>query len=88
MEVLEHGGGLRDEDEAEAGVCGTQEWKDLADVGKGEGRRFTSPEEEANEDRMSVGMGGTRGRSGMNLFYFVAWQRGGRQGKAGNWKMG
>lgn len=62
--MLERGGGLRDEDEAEAGVSGTREWKDLGEVGKGEERWFTSleevemMEEEVDEERTSVGMGG------------------------------
>jgi len=61
--MLERGGGLRDE--AEAGACGAQEWKEVGEVGKGEERWFISleeeeerMEEEADEERMSVGIGG------------------------------
>ena len=61
--MLERGGGLRDEDEA--GVCGAREWKEVGEVGKREERWFSSLEEdeermedEADEERTSVGMGG------------------------------
>ena len=41
---------------------GAREWRDLGDVGKGEARLFTSleeiMEEEADEERTSVGMVG------------------------------
>ena len=59
--MLEHGGGLRDEDEAE--VCGAREWKEVGEVEKGEERWFNSQEEEeerledeADEERTSVGI--------------------------------
>ena len=44
--MLEREGGLRDEDEREARVCGTWEWKEVGDVGKGEERWLMSLEEE------------------------------------------
>ena len=60
--MLECGGGLRDEGEAEAGVCGTRNWKNSGDVGKVEERWFTSLEEEeermeeyADEERTALG---------------------------------
>lgn len=44
-------------------MCGTREWKNLRDVGKGEERWFTAlegeeekMEEEADKERTSVGM--------------------------------
>ena len=41
---------MRDEGEAEAGVCGTRKWKNSGDLEKGEERWFTSVEEA--EERM------------------------------------
>ena len=59
--MLERGGGPQDEDEY--GVCGARAWKNLGDVRKGEERLLTSlkeeiMEEEADEERTSVGMVG------------------------------
>ena len=61
--MLKHGGGLQEEDEA--GVCDAREWKEVGEVGKGEERWCSSLEEdeermedEADEERTSVGIGG------------------------------
>jgi hypothetical protein len=54
--MLKGGGGLRDEDENEAGVCGAREWE-VGDVGKDEERWLISLgeeeriEEEADEEQ-------------------------------------
>ena len=69
--MLKRGRGPQDEDDAEDGVCSKPQWKEVADAGKGEERLLTSleeeiMEEEADEERTSVGMVG--GRSfGVNL---------------------
>ena len=60
--MLKRGRGPQDEDDAEDGVCSKPQWKEIADAGKGEERLFTSleeiMEEEADEERTSVGMVG------------------------------
>ena len=62
--MLERGSVLPDEDETEAGACGTWEWQDVGDVWKGEERWLTSVEEEeimeeeADEEQTSVRIGG------------------------------
>ena len=61
--MLERGRSLQDEDEGEDGVCSKPQWKEVGDVGKGEEMLFISlkeeiMEEEADEERTSVGMVG------------------------------
>ena len=64
--MLKHGGGLRDEDGAEAEVHGSGSERIHGELRKGDERCFisleeeeeTMMEEEADKERTSVGMGG------------------------------
>ena len=84
--MLKRGGGPReDEAEAEAEVHGTQEWKDLGEIRKGDKRWFITleedeetMEEEADEERTRVGIGG-RGRSVRSFFCFDICHQEGRE---------
>ena len=49
---------LQDEDEDEAGVCGTWEWKEIEFVEQNEERWLKSQEEIMEEEADEVGMGG------------------------------